>query len=259
MIQTLKKLKWDAALLSAALVSSSAIAGGAIPAAPTNHYYGEIFGGVAWTQASKRSENVTLVAPLVTNRYELSRDFVTGPVVGLGFGYIWNVSTVNSISLGIDSFYTRSLSKAGRVRPLYLINPGFDTLNFRYAVSSIPLLLVSRIAYHSGNWAPYVLLGLGVSWNRASDYQETPTEPSAGALAMRSPFNPHRTLDFAYTGGVGVGYMVNNTTEVGIEYRYMNYGHARLDTSPAQSTGETLSLGDQSSHMVLLRLSEQFN
>ncbi len=218
--------------------------------------YVALYGGVGWARSTKRSANVMLVAPLVTNRYDFSRASRSAPVLGVEYGYLWRRLGGHSVnvSLGLETGYTRVLSPSGRVRPLYFINPGFDTLDFRYAVSSVPLLVVSMLQFPLSSWTPYVLGGLGMSWNRASDYQEVPTDPVAGALAIRSPFRPRTIAGFAYTVGAGVSYALSARTGLGIEYRFTSYGQARLNPSAQQTTRNRLSLGTITSNALLLRL-----
>lgn len=220
--------------------------------------YISLYGGVGWARLSlnKRSTNVTLVEPLVTNRYDFSHASRSASVVGLQYGYIWRhlKGRMVNLSLGVETGYTSVLSPYGRVRPLYLINPGFDTLDFRYAVSSVPLLVVSMLQFPLSSWIPYVLGGVGVSWNRGNDYQEIPTNPDATALPMRSPFRPHTIVGFAYMLGAGLSYALSAHTYLGIEYRFTSYGKAELAPSTQQATNNPLSLGTTASHALLLRL-----
>ncbi len=222
--------------------------------------YINLSGGVSWTKSGKARTDVTLSAPLAVNRYEASRASQLAPLLGLGYGLLWsNLGTHKlNFSLGLETGYSRVLSALGRVRPLYKMNPNYDTLSFRYAVSSVPLLMLSTLQFPHGAWVPYVLGGLGVSWNRASNYQELPTNPASSAVPIRSPFKPQTVLSFAYTVGAGLSYRVSPQTEFGLEYRYANYGHAQLNPSKIQTTSDRLSLGNVSSHAVILRLTQLF-
>jgi len=219
--------------------------------------YVALLGGVGWSHTTKDSTNLTLVEPLLTNRYDFSSASRFAPVVGLDYGYVWSHlgGCAVNISLGLETGYTRVMDLGGRVHPLYLINPGFDTLEFRYAVSSVPLLAVSTLQFPLSSWTPYILGGLGVSWNHASNYHEFPTDPNSGALPMRSPFRSYTRLGFAYTLGAGLSYALTARTDLGLEYRFTNYGKAELNPSTEQSTTNRLPLGTISSHAALLRLS----
>ena len=170
------------------------------------------------------------------------------------FGPTWGGRAVN-LSLGLETGYTRVVDLGGRVHPLYMINPGFDTLDFHYAVSSVPLLAVSTVQFPMSSWTPYILGGLGVSWNHASNYHEFPTDPNASALPMRCSFRSYTRLGFAYTLGAGLSYALTARTQLGLEYRFTNYGKAELNPSTEQSTTSRLPLGTISSHAALLRLS----
>lgn len=223
-----------------------------------NGPYLAVYGGSAWTASNQGDTNVTLVAPSNTNRYEVSKSFKPGPILGIQYGYNWHHLGGHSInvSLGVETGYMQTKNLGGLVRPLYSLNPNFDTLDFHYSVSSVPLMLISSVQFPlSSSWTPYVLGGLGVSWNRASDYREIPTDPNSGALPMRSPFRARTMLEFAYTIGAGLSYEINTRVHIGLEYRFTNYGKVSLNPSAQQSTSERLELGKILSNALLLRMS----
>ncbi len=222
--------------------------------------YMSLMGGVGWSTSGKQSD-VTLSIPLVVNRYEASNAFRAAPVLGLGAGVMWShVGGHNvDVSLGLESGYSRVLSASGEIFPLYNLSPSYDRLGFRYAVSSVPLLMLSNISFVHGSWMPYVLWGIGMSWNRTSRYNEFPENPESSATPMRSAFAPRTVYDFAYTVGAGLGYALSVRTKLSVEYRYTDYGRAELNPSGIQSTMNRLSLGSVSSHAVLVKLSESFS
>ena len=237
-----------------AIISSAAHA---FPA--ENSGYVSLFGGAGWTKSGETTD-VTLEPPITTNRYEASTAAPAAPIVGLSTGYVWRSlgRLALNLSLGLESQYTRVLSAAGTVRPLFFINPNFDTLNFRYAVSSVPLLVVSTLQFPGERWIPYIIGGIGFAWNKTSNYYEEPSDPNNSALPMRSPFTPRGLIEFAYTVGGGLSYSLSALASIALEYRYTNYGDAQFNPPSQEPNATRFSLGQVASNALLLRFSMGF-
>ena len=209
--------------------------------------------GASW-ENSGATTSVNL-GGLNTNLYEASQQAVVAPWagLGLGFGYQWFPYNNFLATLALEANYTRMISKAGIVRPFYFVNPAFDTLNYTYTIENIPVLLVSQLGWQVEKISPYFLVGLGVSWNRASQYNETPTDPNGTAAPMRAGFQKHTEGDFAYMLGFGLSYQLSLRCNFGLEYRYTNFGQASLNSTPIQTTTERLSLGVLHSNALFIR------
>ncbi len=239
-------------MLSTTAFSSEAVHEGAV--------FFSVFSGVNW-ENSGTTTSVNLGGGLNSNLYEASKTYTVGPMAGLAVGYRWIFPNQIMprrtfwIGLGLESAYTQVTSKEGRVRPLFLINTGFETLNFNYSVSSVPLLVVGQLGARIRPWCePYLVFGTGISWNRAFDYKETPTDPDAAALPMRAMFQSHSTLGFAFMTGLGVDFRATDSTNVGIEYRYSNFGNASLNPTSQQATDEKLRLSNIHSNALLFHM-----
>lgn len=217
--------------------------------------YFSLCGGVNW----ERSGQTTSVnfGGLDTNLYQPQRSYQTGPIWGVEGGRQWLFTQNAWVSLGLQAGYTQAVNMAGTVRPLYYLNPGFDTLNYTYSIRSIPLLVVGQLGYTLRNkWQPYVIGGLGVSLNRASDYNEIPTNSGNTAMAMRSMFGDYTNTAFAYTLGLGISYLLIPSTSVGVEYRFASYGSGSFSQNNGSTTG--LNLGQIYSNNLFARLTVNF-
>lgn len=252
--QSRKVMQWAAAALGIGF-SAITIAGGIETPTEVAGPYFSMFGGVNWEYSGTTS--AVNFGGLATNLYVPNNDnSTTGPVVGADVGYAWALAERTMfLALGVESSYTRVISPYGRVRPLFFVNPNFDTLNYNYAITSVPLFGTFKFGgIIAGFFEPYVLAGVGVSWNRAFNYNEVPTDPLATASPMRSMFQPNSETEFAYTFGGGFGFQVTRSTNLALEYRYTNYGNASLNSSLYQETTQGLSLGEIHSNALLARM-----
>lgn len=232
---------------------SAPVFAGGIEMPPIKGLFFSMLGGANF-ETSGTTASVNL-AGLVTNLYVANNHFTTGPMLGADIGYRWFFHQESRwFSLAAESSYTVITSPYGKVRPLFFINANFDTLNFNYEVQSMPLFAVFTMGRCYGWFEPYVVGGLGVSWNQAFNYNEVPTDPDATALPMRTMFRIGTRAEFAWTAGAGFGFRTTDTTNMGLEYRYTNYGNAALDPAAQQSTSQRLNLGKIQSNALLARL-----
>ncbi|OGO91155.1 MAG: hypothetical protein A3F10_01640 [Coxiella sp. RIFCSPHIGHO2_12_FULL_42_15] len=222
------------------------------------HYYLSLWGGSSWSYSGE-TDFVNL-GGLTTNRYVGNTTSAVSLLAGVDLGVAWeSIAKPYFFAVGLETSYNQQNSPAGTVNPLYLINPGFDTLNYTYAVSSVPLLAIAQIGLAHRFFNPYVIAGIGMAWNMADNYNEVPTDPLLSAAPMRSMFQPKTTYDFAYTAGLGFLVNVMTSLQLALEYRFTDYGDAYLNPTSQQSTGDTLSLGPVRSNALLFRLTGWLN
>ena len=215
-----------------------------------------MFAGVNWEFTQQVSSIVNLDANN-TNLYQFNRTDTTGPFVGLDIGRRGEFGHVGFFSVGLETGYTRVIA-GGRVHPLFFINPAFDSLYFTYAISSVPVFAMGQLGWHLRYWCDtYLIGGAGMSWNRASNYNEVEVGPAAAP--MQTMYQPYTTLAFAYTIGAGMGFHLSDSTLLGFEYRLSNFGNASLGPTLLQSTSERLNLGSFWSNSLLARMTVLFS
>jgi len=243
--------------------SGSALAAG-ISAPPrfSHGLYVSLFGGANWVTSGKTRTIRIGSGSFDVNRYIANKDSAVSSLVGLDIGYRWNLASryLHWVTLGLETSYMRVISQKGLVVPSLLTDPNPSTLDYTYAVSSIPLFAVSQIGWQIGKRIePYVIGGIGVSWNKASNYHEDPLSAQA---TTNSIFRSKTLSSFAYTVGAGVAFQVSSSSSIGLEYRYTNYGKASLGTNGLKgfptSGSQKLSLGNIHSNALLLRFTEVF-
>ena len=153
--------------------------------------------------------------------------------------------------LGAEAIYLRSDDAAGQVLPS--INVGsFDRLNFSYDIDSYLLLVKGKIKQKSllnKDWGGYIDAGIGVGFNRLSNYTET-IPPGSTSLPMQTPFAGHTRADLAYSLGFGITRNIGSRSEISLGYRYINSGKGSFGTTPIQTTNNKLQSRALGHHLL---------
>lgn len=115
-------------------------------------------------------------------------------------------------------------------------------------LAQMKLMRVSRDIFY-----PYLLVGLGTSFNDASDFG-TSVPPT---LAFTRNYMDETTRSFAYQFGAGLDVSLIQNVRLGVSYRYANLGAVRLGAANISGTGVsgTLSQSSLYANEVLLQLS----
>lgn len=124
-----------------------------------------------------------------------------------------------------------------------VFNPeAINTWDYRYKILSSQLLFENKLLFTlRKRFHPYVLLGLGESFNYSHKFQVTPQNPGEIATAI---FKSHTTNNLIYTVGFGLDTDLSKKIRLGVGYRHAslgkyNLGKGMIDTGPG---GEVFSL-----------------
>lgn len=214
-----------------------------------------LWGGLNWENSGKTAE-VNLVGSLNNQLFQPTNRYTIGPFVGIDAGERWYFNNRPIyLSLMGELSYTKVVSAYGVEQPQ--VGSHSDTLNYNYAISDVPLFLVGQFGWYKGMLEGYLIGGIGLSWNTASDFKEIPTNPTSGtASASRGMFQRNTLTEFAYVIGMGAGIEFNEYFTMDVEYRFTGYGDAELKGRPLTNgnTSQPLPLGDVNSNAILLRL-----
>lgn len=105
--------------------------------------------------------------------------------------------------------------------------------NYQYKILSRQLLIENKLSFVIKNhYRPYLLLGLGESFNHAYAFQVRPQNAGEVATAI---FADNLNKSFIYTVGLGMDVDIFNHARIGIGYRYAylgkyNLGRGIIDT-----------------------------
>ncbi|MCX7115937.1 MAG: outer membrane beta-barrel protein [Gammaproteobacteria bacterium] len=119
-------------------------------------------------------------------------------------------------------------------------DPDFKNFTYQYKLNHAYLgakaKLLAKTPYYI---QPYLNGSLGVSWNQAYDYVETPL-PFQEISAP--PFTNNTTTAFSYTAGAGLQTHFNTQWSLGIEYEFADWGESHLGRAENQTLNTGLSL-----------------
>lgn len=96
---------------------------------------------------------------------------------------------------------------------------------YDYQVVARQLLVESKILFiPQGRYHPYIIVGLGESFNTSSDFDNT-TNPE---LTTTGDYESNTESSFSYLLGFGVDVDLHKNVRLGAGYRYANYGDTSL-------------------------------
>lgn len=248
--------------LSSSIFMNSILAGGIEIPMPGKFYTKGVFiavlGGGDWISSGKTTTQVNFDGNAI-NLYQGNISAIA-PYAGLDVGYSWWWRRFWTTA-GIETSWFTVVNSSGTVRPFFYQNPSFATLSYIYQTSAVPLFAIGQFGgsfARNSRWNGYLVCGVGVAWNFASNYRELPTIPGSGAAPMQYPYQSKTTTSFAYTVGAGIDYLIARTASVGVEYRYTSYGNVSLNPTATEITNQGLSLGQLTSNALLVRVTIAF-
>ena len=119
----------------------------------------------------------------------------------------------------------------------------FNNYTYSYQVRHTHVAIKGKLLADRGYFVtPWVSGSLGVGFNQAHDYSNTPTISEA---VVMSNFASNTITAFTYTLGVGVERHLNLHWQAGVGYEFADWGRSQLN----RASGQTLSSGLSLSHL----------
>lgn len=119
-------------------------------------------------------------------------------------------------------------------------DPLFNNYTYQYQVQHTYLALKGKLLADRGYIvAPWVSGSLGIGFNQAHDFSNTPTISQAVVMPN---FANNTTTAFTYTLGVGVERKLNQHWQAGVGYEFSDWGRSQLSRAPGQTSNNGLSL-----------------
>lgn len=116
----------------------------------------------------------------------------------------------------------------------------FNNYIYSYKVNHVHLALKGKLLANRGYWlTPWVSGSLGVGFNRAYSFSNTPTIFEA---VPNNNFASNTETAFTYTLGAGVQRALNQHWQVGVGYEFADWGQSQLGRSSGQTLNSGLSL-----------------
>lgn len=200
----------------------------------------------------------------VSNGYDSKRNSNWQGLVGVELNQqlAYPLSSKYRFTYGIAGYFLNLGKAQGIEYPL--INFGlFDTLDYQFKVRSAAALIQAALSYDYQRLRPFILVGLGTSWNRSNQYREMPTNPALSATPAVL-FDAHTQSSFAYTLSAGTQFFLGKALTQPIEYhaavryQYFNLGAGRLGRAPVQTADARLRINNLYTQGILFSLIATF-
>lgn len=221
--------------------------------------------GIWWTPAPGQPAAFTFLNPLTTmyGRIGFLRAFGTDPgfrtseIFPLPAGAVFDGPDYWGGFLGLGTrlmpILRYELQMSGMFNAAaYVRAPGPDTWTIRHGSVQVMNNFYLDIApfFANGLWGfnPYVMAGVGVSWNRTSDI----TFLDGGVVPFAANGTGRTRTDFAWNAGAGVQYQPMRHVVLDLGYRYLDAG--RFDTRFVDGAGPGAAFGfrfNNRSHQVM--------
>jgi opacity protein-like surface antigen len=131
-------------------------------------------------------------------------------------------------------------------------NSLFNNYTYNYQVRHKHVAIKGKLLADRGYCVtPWVSGSLGVGFNQAHDYSNTPTISEA---VVMSNFASNTTTAFTYTLGAGVQQHLNQHWQAGIGYEFADWGKSQLSRASGQTLNSGLSLSRLYTNGLLFNL-----
>jgi opacity protein-like surface antigen len=198
------------------------------------HTVASIGGGIAIASNVGRSQTFPIVNPVTDEFFIYTANRPTQTVgafdgflgtewtfhpkwalqLGLGFNQAWNFRAKGSLLQGAD---TQSA----------------DQYSYHYDILTRQLLIESKLLYlYKQHYHPYVLLGLGAAFNKATDYG-TNVPPF---LTFTRQYQNNTQTSFTYNVGAGIDVDILDHLRLGLGYRFADFGQIKLGNASIDKT-----------------------
>jgi opacity protein-like surface antigen len=208
-----------------------------------------------WHNLMKIHNNSELSAPNDKDLYSTKNQ--SEPILALSLGKRWqsNQFWLPSYSFGVfwQYFFRTHLGRTVAQHSL----PAFTNYKYKWDLTANVLLASAKLnLFQYGKIAPYVNGGIGSSFNRTSNYQETALPGVAPRTSPR--FGKFSTSEFAYNAGVGVDLQLTPQFIISVGYNYFDLG--QISSGPGKEiwSDQSLNPGSYHSNEILVSLSYLF-
>lgn len=131
-------------------------------------------------------------------------------------------------------------------------NPIFNNYTYTYKVQHTHLAVKGKLLDDIGYWLiPWVSGSLGVGFNDAHSFHDTPINPDA---SQTPDYGSNTSTTFTYTLGAGFQKAINVNWQVGIGYEFADWGRSKLGGALGQTLDNHLTLNHIYTNGVLFNL-----
>ncbi|MCX7117132.1 MAG: porin family protein [Legionellales bacterium] len=130
-------------------------------------------------------------------------------------------------------------------------DPQFANYSYLYKVQNTRVAVKGKLLLDKGYWfMPWVSASLGVGFNRAHDFTNTPLISEA----LANNFEDHTKTAFTYTLGAGVQKPISEHWQLGVGYEFADWGKSEMGRALGQTMNSGLALNHLYTNGVLFNL-----
>ena len=131
-------------------------------------------------------------------------------------------------------------------------NPAFNNYDYYYLINHSHLNIKGKLLANF-NWPvqPWISAGMGLGFNRSSEFNNTPS--IFGAVTMPN-FSSKTVTAFTYNLGLGAQYILNKNWQVGMSYEFADWGKSKLGSIDGIAINQSLSRAHNYSNSFLLNI-----
>lgn len=184
--------------------------------------------GVAIISDAGKSQSFPIQDPAVDQFYNYSAKHKTKtPVIYGGYlGAEWRGSSHFGIEFDVSYMQSSSFSVSGTLTQGVDVQSE-DSYTYKYKMRIRQLLAEEKFQYILKWFRPYVLIGLGASFNVANNYStNVPT-----SLAFTRMYKSHSSACFSYAVGAGIDFAIVKCLRIGVGYRFTDLGKVSLGSA----------------------------
>jgi len=203
----------------------------------TNEFYGNLYlsanAGRSY-YVMDGGNNINACSGLPPDHY-FRTSIHDGSFVGITGGYSWTRydTMFPAIMVGLNFTYGFNGEISGKIEKYSLSN--FTNYDYSYDFGRQSLMAVVKLnVFNYFGFMPYLTTGAGISYNRASNYDE---DPLNGVTPRVSPgFDTNYHSSRAYMVGAGIDYTIRDDIWVGLGYQYGDFGVVSTGNGEVQIT-----------------------
>ncbi|AOW59448.1 outer membrane protein [Legionella pneumophila] len=234
---------------AASLLAGPALAGVIGDVAPKDWtWVGTLSAGPVWANAG--DTQTFYLAPEIEKTYAAVKEnntFVAGEVFA-GIQKTWPSQWLGQLGLALAT--TGNASLQGVIWDD--ADPEFNNHSYQYKVRNTRIAAKGKLLLDKSYWLiPWVSASLGVGFNQAREYSNTPLIFEA----LPNPnFTNHTKTALTYTLGAGVQKTLSHHWQAGVGYEFADWGRSELGRAFGQTMNSGLALNHLYTNGVLLNL-----
>ncbi|HAT1746054.1 TPA: porin family protein [Legionella pneumophila] len=237
-------------ITAAGVLGSTAFAGTMGPAVPSKDWtwVSSIAAGPVWVRGGETQ--TFFLAPEIEKTYAArkSTNVLASGELFVGIQKTWSSQWLGQ--LGLAAATTGNAKLQGVIWDD--ADPEFNNHSYQYKIRNSRIAVKGKLLLDKGYWLmPWVSASLGVGFNRAHDFTNTPLIFEA----LPNPnFTNHTKTAFTYTLGAGVQKSISEHWQLGVGYEFADWGKSELGRASGQTLNEGLKLNHLYTNGVVLNL-----